>query len=93
MASKPNVEIEDQSEVDPNELAFIFKNVQCTIPANLALCKWILWMTEAHPESLKFLFKQAQEYVDHGGGSVYSFARWSGKIKKDCLKQYKELTK
>lgn len=83
-----------QADIDPTkDLAFIFKNVQCTIPANKKLCEWLLWMCDNYPESLRFLHRHAQAYVEHGGGSVYTFKRWSGKIKKDCTKQLEELNK
>ena len=81
-------------DIDPaQDLAFIFKNVQCTGPANKLLCEWILYMTEHYPESLKFLYRHAQHYVMFGGGSTYTFGRWSNKIKKDCRKQLEELNK
>lgn len=76
---------------DPFKLAFIFKDVSLTRPANKELAEWLDYMTEHHIKELHFLYRASQEYVKHGGGSVYTQANWNKRLIKNvtiALKEY-----
>lgn len=72
---------------DPiKDLAFIFKNMQCTTPANTKLAEWCIWAVDNNPNILKFIYKAGQEYVNHGGCGVYTYDRWLKQLKRNSLK-------
>ena len=68
---------------DPFKIAFIFKNRECTMPANSVLREYLQYMLDNYPEDLHFLWKKSQEYSNFGGASTYTFQRWLQKLKKD----------
>lgn len=75
---------------DPREIAFIFKDVSCTIPANKELAEWLKYMLENHQQDLHFLYKESQAYVSFGGGSGYSKQRWFNRLTKNVNKHLEE---
>lgn len=83
----------DQPEpFDPFKLAFIFKDISCTIPANKDLCIWLLWMFNNNQEDLRFLHQASQEYVSYGGGSKYTWKQWKHRLETNlnkCIAEYK----
>lgn len=66
-----------------NEVPFIFKNRDLTVPANTILKEWIRWALEECPDELKFLHRRSQEYTKYGGANSYTFKRWLTKLEKD----------
>lgn len=68
---------------NPFNLAFIFRDVSMTIPANKALCEWLLWMYTNHIDDLKWLHTKSQEYIKYGGGSQYNFEQWLKRLGKN----------
>jgi len=80
-----------QIPLDPFKLAFIFKDVSCTKPANKPLAEWLDFMISNHKEDLHFLYRASQEYIKHGGGSVYTTTAWYKRLTKNvaiALKEY-----
>ncbi len=76
----------DCGMVEPSDLAFIFRNMQCTTPTNTPLAQWCIWMVDNHPDSLKFLYKAGQEYVKHGGCGIYTYSRWLSQLRRNSVK-------
>lgn len=78
---------------DPRKIAFIFKDVSCTVPATKELAEWIMFMLKNHKDDLHFLYKESQLYVQHGGGAGYSVKRWLSRLEKKTKAQLEEFNK
>lgn len=76
----------DASTLDPFNLAFIFRNMQCTEPTNTPLASWCIYMVDNNPDDLKFLYAKGQEYVKHGGCGIYTYDRWLKQLKRNSNK-------
>ena len=75
------------------KVAFIFKDVSCTIPAVKDLAEWLRFMLYNNKEDLHFLYRASQEYTLHGGGSVYTKDRWLKRLEKNVNKALEEFNK
>lgn len=75
---------------DPLKLAFIFKDVSCTVPANHKLAIWLQWMLDNEKDSLHWLFRESQAYIKHGGGSTYTQANWLKRLTNNVGKVLEE---
>lgn len=72
------------------DIAFIFKDVSCTKPANKPLAEWLMFMLEEYKEELDFLYRESQLYVKHGGGSGYTKALWLKRLERNIKEFFKE---
>lgn len=78
-------------ELDPMNIPFVFKDISCSRPANLLLAQWLDFMLENYPDDLHWLYRRSQEYVKHGGGSIYTFPLWKKRTRKNvniALEEY-----
>jgi len=75
---------------DPFKLAFIFKDVSCTVPANKELAEWLLWAQENENECLRWLYTASQQYNNYGGGANYTWKLWNKRLTKNVNNALKE---
>lgn len=75
---------------DPLNLAFIFRDVSLTKPANKELAEWLDFMIVYYKKDLHFLYRASQEYIKHGGGSVYTTTAWYKRLTKNVATALKE---
>lgn len=67
----------------------IFSNKECTRSTSKDLIAYLRFMYDNHPYDLEYLWRNTQEYKDHGGCYAITFENWLTKLGKDLTAQEK----
>lgn len=67
--------------------AHIFLNMNCTIPATPELARYIEFLLQQDEEHLRYIYRQSQQYNEHGGASKLSFQKWLRSLRYNLNKR------
>lgn len=70
----------------------IFSNKECTMSPSKPLIEYLQWMYDNHQTDLEYLWRFTQQYVNHGGCYVLTYANWLKKLERDLKKQQESPT-
>lgn len=66
--------------------AHVFTDRELSAPVGDELCEFLQWLLDNEPETLHYLHRKGQEYIDYGGANILGWQKWLGQLRNNLKK-------
>lgn len=64
----------------------VFTDRELSNPIGEELCEFLQFLLDNEPDTLRYIHRKGQEYVDYGGANVMPWAKWLGQLRNNLKK-------